>query len=645
MCGILASVRHPLDESAMLDAVSSLDHRGPDGRGAYVDSANRVGLAHTRLAIIDPDGGAQPVFSENRDIVLVANGEIYDFERIRAGLQALGHRFATGSDSEVIVHLYEQHGPSFTDHLRGEFAFVLYDREARRVIAVRDRFGIKPLYFHEAGGKYLFASEAKAIFATGLHAPRIDPVAVRDYMSGIFPDSIFEGVSVVPPGCAVEIDLAGDSHTVRRYWTLDLSVGAPSLNGGQDTARVRDAFDEAVRLRLRSDVPVGVYLSGGIDSAIVAGTAARYHAGPMKAFNIRFPDDEAFDEHDLAREMAAAIGAEFHAVTCSRQVLVENTEDALWASEYPFFNFHGVGKFCLSRLASAHVKVVLTWEGADEVFLGYPHFQPGAGAMMDQMSGDPRSARRRGNRWRDAPGEPRHVRELRSKLGFVPIREHAVTTSPWARRLFRALIHTRPVRHLAARTVMNALAMRVDRARTDRLPVVRRIQHFGFGAILSPYILGTLGDRAEMAHGIEGRTPFLDHELFEVARSVPDDHKIRNGVEKAILREAFRDRMTASIAGRKKWPYAAPPLWIRRGESPELDRLVQRHLSRKAIRRGGIFNSWAVALVRMVLRVLPARSGLKRRLNVLLVFCLTVQILDRLYGQEFRYNLEKRRRR
>jgi asparagine synthase (glutamine-hydrolysing) len=222
--------------------------------------------------------------------------------------------------------------------------------------------------------------------------------------------------------------------------------------------------------------------------------------------------------------------------------------------------------------------------------------------------------------------------------------EHSVTASPWARRLFRALIHPHHARRLAGRSAMDTLAERVDRARTDGLPLVRRIQYFGFTGILSPYILGTLGDRAEMAHGIEGRTPFLDHGLFEAARSVPDDRKIRQEVEKAILREAFRDRMTASIAGRKKWPYAAPPLWIRRGESPGLDRLIRRHLSGKAIRRAGIFNSWAVALVRTIVRVLPTGSGWKRRLNVLLVFCLTVQILDRLYVQEFAGNLRKRRR-
>ncbi len=626
MCGILTSVKHPMDESLLLHAVSTLHHRGPDGIGAYYDADHRVGLAHTRLSIIDLEGGAQPLFSEDGNVVLVCNGEIYDFERIRGELDALGHTFSTRSDSEVIIHLYEEYGLGFTEHLRGEFAFVLYDKTQRRVIALRDRFGIKPLYVHESDGKYVFASEAKAIFATGLHAPAIDVVAVRNYLSGAMPDSIFEGVSVVPPGCAMDIDLATGRNTLREYWDLDLPAETDPVDDARDFAAVREAFDEAVKFRLRADVPVGVYLSGGIDSAIVAGTVAKYHAGPVKAFNIAFPDDDVFNEFELSKEMAEKIGAEFHSVTCTHDVLLENAEDSLWVSEFPFFNFHGVGKYCLSRLAAKHVKVVLTGEGSDETFLGYLHFQPGTGSMSDQMSNRLKA--------RKAPNK-RRAQRLVDALGFVPIEEHAMATSPFVQRVYRVMLDRRHAARLRASSAIDALRARVKRSLTDKLPLVRRIQYFGFKGMLAPYILATLGDRAELGHSIEGRTPFLDHHLFERSRRMPDDVKIRDGIEKYVLREAFRDRLTASIYNRKKWPYMAPPLWIRRGESVALDRLMDKYLSRAAIQRAGIFNYWFYLLLRFWSRVLFFDTRHKRQINILFAYYLTVQMLDGLYVQDF----------
>lgn len=630
MCGIFASVNHALDEAQILCAVESLRHRGPDGTGAYVDADAGVGLGHTRLSIIDLEHGAQPLYSEDGNIVLVCNGEIYDFERIRGELQALGHTFSTACDSEVIIHLYEEYGFDFTQYLRGEFAFVLWDKANRRLIALRDRFGIKPLYFHESGGKFLFASEAKAIFATGLHAPVIDVVAVRDCLSGAMPDSIFEGIGVVPPGCAIDIDVAAGRHVVREYWDLDLPSDMDAVDDARDIEVVREAFDEAVRLRLRADVPVGVYLSGGIDSAIVAGTVAKYHDGPVNVFNIGFPQDDAFNEFELSREMAEKIGAEFHSVTCTHTVLLDNTENALWVSEFPFFNFHGVGKYCLSRLAAEHVKVVLTGEGADETFLGYLHFQPGTGAMSDQMSNNAKP--------RKAP-KGRRARRLVDALGFVPIEEHVLTTSSMVQIVFQYMLHRKHRHRLRARPAIEALKRRVKREKSDALPLVRRIQYFGFKAMLAPYILGTLGDRAEMGHSIEGRTPFLDHQLFEKTRRMPDDVKIRDGLEKYVLREAFRDRITTSICDRKKWPYSAPPLWIRRGESESLDRLMDRHLSKAAIQRSGIFNYWFYLLLRLWSRILFFDCRQKRQLNLLFAYFLTVQILDGLYVQDFANSL------
>lgn len=633
MCGIIGILGHAVSEEVLWRAIESLRHRGPDGSGLFVDTCHPVALGHARLSIVDLVTGAQPLYSETGDIVLVSNGEIYDFERLRGELTALGHTFRTASDSEVIIHLYQQHGLAFVDHLRGEFAFLLYDRHKRTLLAVRDRFGIKPLFFNKQAERYLFASEAKAMIATGLLEPRLDITAIRDFFSMVIPDSIFEGVHAVPPGCLMIVDLAAGSHQVRRYWDCDLpgdddSADLTDFRGCLEA--LRGATDEAVRLRLRADVPVGVYLSGGIDSAIVAATVARYQKEKTVVFNISFPRDEAFDELQLSREMAARIGAEFHSVECTPEALLENTEECIWATELPFHNFHGVGKYMLSRLAHRHVKVVLTGEGADELFLGYVFFQPGKGGMGDQMQN-------RRQRRKDPPR--RRTRQILEALGFLAIPEHADLLS---RRVQAQIVRVFQARHrarLRSSTALDSLRRRIDRQQTDGRPAARQMQYAWIKNMLAPYLLTILGDRAEMAHSIEGRTPFLDHHLFEQARHIPDRFKIHDGVEKHVLREAFRDRVTEAIYARRKWPYSAPPLWIREGRFARLDELLDKYLSREAVEESGIFDYRFTWALRQLAKSLFFDCRLKRTLNQGLALILTTQILDHLYVRNFEASL------
>ena len=635
MCGIVGFAGYSLDERAMLRAVNALRHRGPDGNGIYIDSQERVGLGHARLSIIDLETGAQPLYSENRDLVLVCNGEIYGFERLREELQDKGHVFSTRSDSEVILHLYEEHGLTFVDHLRGEFAFLLYDKANGVLLAVRDRFGIKPLFYNERNGGFLFASEAKAVFATGELQPRIDVVAIRDYLSGVIPESVFEGIRAVPPGCLLKVHVADGTHEIHRYWDLDLppSNNIPETASFDDSMQtVGEAVEEAVRLRLRADVPVGVYLSGGIDSATVAALVAKHHTNQLKVFNIAFPDDATYDEFQLSRAMAEKIGAEFYSVSCDHESLLRNTEGCLWVSELPFPNLHGVGKFMLSRLAAKHVKVVLTGEGADEVFLGYIYFQPGKSSITGQMTNRPIV--------RKSP-KGRTVRKIVETLGFLPVWEYAATFTPFQQRLLSRIFAPKQRPRLKDCHPLSLLTRLIDRKKTDGLPLVRQIQHYCIKSVLAHYILSTLGDRAEMAHSIEGRTPFLDHRLFEKARTIPDHHKIHDGIEKQVLREAFKDDLTPEIYQRKKWAYAAPPLRIRKGQSPELDRLIDTYLSKDAVKRSGLFNHRVITFLRLLARLVYFDGRTKQTVNTLLIFLLTVQILDRLYVQEFDAHLER----
>jgi len=632
MCGIVGATGHSITEQALRRAVDSLYHRGPDESGMFIDPEIPVALGHARLSIIDLATGAQPLYSEEKDLVLVCNGEIYDFERLRDELVMLGHVFRTGSDSEVIIHLYQQYGLAFTDYLRGEFAFLLYDRGARKVLAVRDRFGIKPLFLNRQDGRLLFASEAKAMFATGLLKPSLDIEAVRDFFSFVIPDSVFEGVEPIPPGCLFIANLGDGTHEIRRYWDCDLPVENDDVDENdfdRCVTMIREKFDEAVRFRLRADVPVGVYLSGGIDSSIVAATVARYHPGKVMAFNISFPQDEAFDEDRLSQEMAAKIGADYHSIECGPEALLENMEDCIWATELPFSNFHGVGKFMLSRLAREHVKVVLTGEGADEVFLGYIFFQPGKGTQLDQMLNRPNS--------QEAP-ELSQTARIVETLGFVPMPDYVLMLSAKVQKRILDFFKRKHRHRLLARHPLQRLKERIDRNQTEGRPLVRKMQYSWIKNMLAPYLLTILGDRAELGHSIEGRTPFLDHHLFEVARHVPDRFKIHDGVEKYVLREAFKERLTEAIYARKKWPYSAPPLWIEKGRHAALDVLLKKYLSREAITKSGIFSFWRIRAWQWFLKLLSPDSLFKARLNSALTFILTVQILDQLFVQRVEEN-------
>jgi len=635
MCGIIGATGYSISEQALRAAVDSMRHRGPDGSGIFMDPENPVALGHARLSIIDLATGAQPLYSEDEGIVLVCNGEIYDFERLREELILMGHVFRTGSDSEVIVHLYEQYGLAFADRLRGEFAFLLYDRRERKLLAVRDRFGIKPLFFNDRDGRFLFASEAKAMMATGLLKPCLSIEAIRDFFSMVIPDSMFEGVEAVPPGCMLIANLGEGTHEIMRYWDCDLPPeddGRDETDFGQCLATLREEFDEAVRFRLRADVPVGVYLSAGIDSAIVAATVAKYHHEKVMAFNISFPENEAFDENRLAREMAAKIGAEFHSVECGPETLLEDMEDCVWVTEMPFHNFHGVGKFMLSRLARKHVKVVLTGEGADEVFLGYVLFQPGKGALIDQMidrlKGQKAPVRSQGG-------------EMLEALGFIPMPDYVYMLSPKTQKRILRCFQRKHRPRLKACQPVQRLKERIDRDQTEGRPQVRKMQYAWIKNMLAPYLLTVLGDRPELGHSIEGRTPFLDHHLFEAARHIPDRFKIRDGIEKYVLREAFKERVTEAIYSRKKWPYSAPPLWIAKGRYPGLDALLEKYFSREAIEESGIFSYQRIRAWRWLMKLLPCDSLFKRRLNSALVFILTVQVLDHLFVRNFEEQLRQ----
>lgn len=639
MCGIFASIGYSPDSVDIDSALAALTHRGPDGNNSYRDTRNQVVLGHTRLAIIDIAGGGQPLHSQDNEKVLICNGELYDHQRLRTELIADGFHFATGSDSELILCLYERDGLDFTRHLRGEFAFILLDRRLQRVIACRDRFGIKPLFMHQLDdrpGQLLFASEAKALFASALAKPSLDPVRLRDMLSFVPMDSVFEHVSAVPPGHFLLVDLKDQSQSLTPYWPLDLlpeplPAGTTEADLRQD---MRRRLEEAVALRLQADVPVGVYLSGGLDSTAVAAVAAQLSDRPIDTFCVSFSDHADYDEALIAERTAQHLGARFHKITCRRDDLLTHLEDSLWFSETPAVNYNGVGKFLLSKLARQHVTCVLTGEGADEGLLGYGYFKAQGQGLSSHAYGRSHSRSQADNAAGSHP--------LQEAFGFVPQPEMAELFTPATQRMLSRLFSRQHRQRLQSTSPIQSLRRRLDRKELDRLPLLNKLQTFSIRGLLSPFILANLGDRQEMAHSIEGRTPFLDHSLFQWLAKVPNEWKLRGDVEKYLLREAVKDIIPDEVYQRRKWPYITPPLWVSKHSGKAMAKMIDTYLSRHALRAAGLFSPIVVRCMLLAVGSSLVPAQIREKLNNLLLFMLTVQILEKQYVQQFTQNVRRR---
>jgi asparagine synthase (glutamine-hydrolysing) len=563
MCGIVAmfSRRHPISEVTVQRATQSLHHRGPDGQRQWISSDRRVALGHARLSIIDLATGDQPIASEDGRTRIIVNGEFYGYEAIQQELERDGHRLRTRSDSEIALHLYEDLGAQCLHRLRGEFAFVLWDENHRTLFAARDRFGIKPLFyaFHEE--TLYLASEVKALFAAGIPA-RWDAESVYHSVEfGGHPvRTLFDGIFQVPPGYYL---VATDKHIhLSRYWDFDYPRidGAAARRSDADYAdEFRHALEEAVRIRLRADVPVGCYLSGGLDSCSVLGLAARHHPDPIRAFTLTF-DHAHYDEEKEAREMAEKVNADFYPIPMRQDDLADHFADAILQSETLCINAHGVAKYLLSRaVRDAGYKVVITGEGSDEILGGYAHFRrdmllynaegqdPDAVAalLLELEALNPVS---RGLLLPHGKAKPLHgVKRL---LGFVP--SWMETFSARAAKM-EELLSTDFLQKFGAsdgyHPLLSGLDVRGQLAGRDPL---HQSLYLWAKTGLPTYIL-------TMAHSIEGRVPFLDHHLVEVIRSQPVNEKIRGMTEKFVLREAVRDVITDTVYRRQKHPFLSPP--------------------------------------------------------------------------------------
>ncbi|WP_299615856.1 asparagine synthase (glutamine-hydrolyzing) [Pelagibius sp.] len=575
MCGVVAMLSRdgPVSAEALDRAVARLHHRGPDGRQCWLATQGGIGLGHARLSIIDLETGAQPIANEDARIRIVVNGEFYDYERIRRDLLRGGHRFRTQSDSEIALHLYEDLGLGCLQHLRGEFAFVIWDETRDRLIAARDRYGIKPLYYSLHGGCLYVASEMKALFAAGVPA-RWDAQSVYLGQALRGPQRTpFENVFAVPPGHYLLAER--DGLELVQYWDVDYPREEEELPYRSEADLVRGfraVLEEAVRLRLRADVPVACYLSGGLDSCAILGLAARHRSDPIQTYTIGF-EHEDYDERGIAREMAALAGAAFTPIALRQDDLADNFSDAVFYSEGVCANAHGIAKYLLSRaVRDAGFKVVLTGEGADEVLAGYPHLR--VDNLLHQSA---ERGREETLRLLTELGETNAVSMglmfpgpgargsslMQRRLGFIPT---------WLWPHFTRLTYMRgvcPPDYLEAFVGRDPAAfllgnLDIEGRLQGRHPVDQAL-YLWAKTMLPNYILATLGDRMEMAHSIEGRLPFLDHAVGEFLQRTPLDLKIRGVTEKYILREATRDLVTEAVYRRQKHPFLSPPLALTSG--------------------------------------------------------------------------------
>jgi asparagine synthase (glutamine-hydrolysing) len=572
MCGIVAlfSREDTISEAPLKAATMSLEHRGPDSQSWWLSENRKVGLAHARLSIIDLKSGQQPLSNEDNSIFLVANGELYDFERIRGELQRKGHSFKTDSDSEIALHLYEDYGTGCLHHLRGEFAFIVWDQANKTLFAARDRFGIKPLYYAHHQGVLYLASEIKALIAAGVPAEWNESAFYKMSQflvhTGDQSTTLFKGIYQIPPGHYI---LAKDEHfQVYPYWDITMAKKDDGLrepiHEAQAILNLRETLLESVRLRMRADVPVACYLSGGLDSCSILGMATQYSETPIHAFTLSFDDHADYDERQIAEEMAAYAKADFHPIPMRQAQLAEHFSDAVWNSETLFFNGHGVAKYLLSRaVRDAGFKVVLTGEGSDEIFAGYPHFR--RDLLLHQTSSENREELLRqledSNKLSSGFLMPHGAVEgldiFKDQLGFIP---SWLETSASSGGKLRDLLSDETRDYYQAEDIYRQMLDRLDchHRLKDREPVNQSL-YLWSKLVLPQYLLNVLGDRMEMAHSIEGRVPFLDHHVVELASKLPVAYKIKGMTEKYILREAAKPFITDTVYNRQKHPFVSPP--------------------------------------------------------------------------------------
>lgn len=577
MCGITGSMATsggtPIAKDVLGRMISALEHRGPDARGEYRD--NRIALGFRRLSIIDIDGGNQPMYSEDGRIVLVCNGEIFDHDRLRAWLRGRGHRFRTDCDVEVILHLYEEEGIDLLHRLNGQFAFALYDRALDRLYLARDHLGILPLFYTDTGDHLVFGSEIKSLLphpGVGRDVDLVGLDQVLTFPGLVSPRTLFRGISSLRPGHYLRVDGTGAREVT--YWDLDYPAeDVPAEAERHYVDRLRELLATAVERRLVADVPVGFYLSGGLDSSLIAALATERSPG-AHSFSVTF-GDAGIDESTHQRLMADTVASHHHAIECGTDDIAGAIERMVWHAECPVKESYNTCSLLLSQLARDNsIPVILTGEGADELFGGY------VGYRFDQHGGH------RGGAGTDLTAALE--RDLRTRLWGEPDLFYERDYHAW--RDTKLDLYAPAVRERFADTdcLREPIVEHAMLRGRDRL---NQRSYLDTKLRLSDHLLADHGDRMTMANSVEARYPFLDRDVVAFARTIPPQLKVGSLGEKHLLKRTAAGLVPPEILGREKFGFRAPgsPSLLR--QYPEW---TSDLLSPARVKRQGVFDPGVV---------------------------------------------------
>jgi asparagine synthase (glutamine-hydrolysing) len=608
-------------------------HRGPDEFGMYLD--DRAALGSARLSIVDLAGGQQPISNEDGSLWIVFNGEIFNYPELRAELTARGHRFKTSTDTEIIVHLYEEKGSDCLKELNGQFAIALWDVREGALFLARDRLGVRPLFYARQGGRLLFASEAKAVLAHPAMPARLDPVSLSQvftFWSTLPSRTMFEGIHELPAGHFL-VARQGGPLEAKAYYSLEFDPPPLSRNPATDEhyiEQLHDLLRDATRIRLRADVPVGAYLSGGLDSSLIAALVRDLGVAHLDTFSIAF-SDPGFDESEHQVKMARFLGTEHKVVLSTYADIAEIFPEVVWHTETPLMRTAPAPMFLLSRLVRKHgYKVVLTGEGADEFLGGYDIFKEAK--IRRFWASQPRS------KWRAAL-----FRRLYPDVQGLSGRNDSLLKAFFSAGMDRtdAPDYSHSIRWRNNRRACRFFSDEVAAAGAGEAAginfppsfhsygVLEKAQYIEASIFLSQYLLSSQGDRVAMGNSVEGRYPFLDHRVVQFCARLPSRLKMRALTEKVLLRKMARRYLPEEIASRQKRPYRAPIHRAFLSASPPP--YVREMLSDSGIKAAGLFKAEAVG--RLVRKVEEGAMG--ETDGMALVGILSAQLLHHQFVSRF----------
>ncbi len=644
MCGIAGIANLTEPGSILINSIgmmaSSLRHRGPNESGIYID--DWLGIAQTRLSIIDLLGGSQPIHNEDKSLWIVFNGEIYNYLELRRSLVEAGHKFYTLSDTEVILHLYEDEKENCLSKLNGQFAFAVWDSTNKELFICRDRVGKKPLYYTINGNQFFFSSEIKALFSNDQIDREIDYISLNQiftFWTTLPGRTIFKDIKELPAGSYLKYK--NSKLTITKYWDYDFALPDKLINYSTDdiVSKLKELLIDAVRIRLRADVQVGSYLSGGLDSSGITALIKKNFNNELSTFGIRF-EEESFDEGEYQSAMVSNLNVDHTEIFASNKKIGELLPDVMWHCEIPLLRLSPVPLFMLSKLVNQNgFRVVLTGEGADEVFGGYNIFKE---TLIRSF-------------WAKYPDS-----ELRPRLleRLYPYIFKDAASKANLKSFFKLGIDN-PNDLLFSHMVRWQNTSRIKRFFSDDLAnenkdyepysdlkeilpekyskwdALSKAQYLEMKIFLSNYLLSSQGDRVAMAHSVEIRMPYLDYRIIEFMSLVPSYLKIRGLNEKSILKKVFKDILPDTIRQRVKHPYRAP---IKNSLLNNNLDYVDEYLSEESINKYRLFNSSMVTKLKEKLTKSNSASEID---SMALVGILTTQILSDMFGDNFQYRLNK----